>query len=227
MHEDATHDFAAMLAKKYGASTPVGAQPNARRVIVRGMPCVAKLIVHRSERGVHRPGGISAKSGFDTEREVYRRLEKRHTAWPVRIVDAFRARSGNTTGYVVVTSEFRGAAPWDAYVPSATRDAAVSRQLMEQTAAVHRAGFVHWDLFLKNVLFAPPRSVAVIDFEKAEACTDRDTQRNDYITLASEFAGRPNTRGIALRLLRAFDSATAKLAFEHMLHKRRDDSELE
>jgi hypothetical protein len=75
----------------------MSAQPNVRRVRVRGVPCVAKFIVHRSPSGVHAPGGVSAKAGFDTEREVYRRLGR---SWPVSLVDAFAARNGATSGYV-------------------------------------------------------------------------------------------------------------------------------
>ena len=204
-----------MLAR-YGGSSPVEGQSNARRVKWRGRRCVAKLIVHSSERGVHMPGGISAKAGFDMERRVYRALGP---SWPVQLVDAYPATSGATSGYVVVTTEFR-AEPWEAYVPSEPRDASVARRLVRQIGAIHHAGFVHWDLFLKNVLFRAPSCVAVIDFEKAEACTKRDVRRLDFICLISELAAKPNTRGIGLCLLRALDSATARIALDHMLKGR-------
>jgi hypothetical protein len=90
-------DFARML-EKYGGSRGIAAQANARRVRVRGVPCVAKLIVHRTASGKHAPGGVLAKTAFETEREVYRRLGP---SWPVTLVEALKARSGQTSGYVV------------------------------------------------------------------------------------------------------------------------------
>jgi hypothetical protein len=84
-------DFAAILKARYGSSSPMSAQPNVRRVRVRGVQCVAKFIVHRSPSGVHAPGGVSAKAGFDTEGEVYRRLGR---SWPVSLVDAARRHVG-------------------------------------------------------------------------------------------------------------------------------------
>jgi hypothetical protein len=65
-----------------------------------------------------------------------------------------------------VTTEVPSA-PWDTYVPSRARDASIVKQL----AAIHRAGVVHWDVFLENVLFRPPCSATIIDFEKSELST--------------------------------------------------------
>ena len=75
-------------------------------------------------------------------------------------------RHGATSGYVIVTTEVPSA-PWDTYVPSRARDASIVKQL----AAIHRAGVVHWDVFLENVLFRPPCSATIIDFEKSELST--------------------------------------------------------
>ena len=80
------------------------------RVRVRGAPCVAKLIVHRTASGKHAPGGVQAKTAFETEREVYRRLGPSWRSWT--LVEAFKARSGQTSGYVVVTTEFENR-PWE------------------------------------------------------------------------------------------------------------------
>ena len=124
---------------------------------VRGAPCVAKLIVHRTASGKHAPGGVQAKTAFETEREVYRSLGP---SWPVTLVDALKARSGQTSGYVVVTTEFENR-PWESYVPSRSNDAAVARELVRQIAQIHRAGVVHWDMFpKKRPVFRPPCSVA-------------------------------------------------------------------
>ncbi len=95
--------------------------------------------------------------------------------------------------------------PWESYVPSRSSDAAVARELVRQIAQIHRAGVVHcvhWDMFPKNVLFRPPCSVAIIDFEKAEFTTDREARDADYL-ICAHFARHENTRGIALGMLRA------------------------
>ena len=88
-------EFGAILAARYG-----------RSFTIAGVPCVAKLIVHRSHLGVHMPGGISARAGFKMEREAYALLGAR---WPVTLVDSFKAAHGATSGYVVVTTDDRGA----------------------------------------------------------------------------------------------------------------------
>ena len=211
-------DFAAILKARYGSSSPMSAQPNVRRVRARGVPCVAKFIVHRSPSGVHAPGGVSAKAGFDTEREVYRRLGR---SWPVSVVDAFAARHGPTSGYVIVTTEVPSA-PWDTYVPSRARDASIVKQLVRQLAAIHRAGVVHWDVFLKNVLFRPPCSATIIDFEKSELSTSREDQEADFGALAADFARRENTRGIAVGMIRAMPLAAAHKALTSMLARATD-----
>lgn len=210
-------DFGAILASKYGRSFPIDGVPNARRVTVRGVPCVAKFIIHRSHLGVHMPGGTSAQAGFKMEREAYARLGSR---WPVTLVDSFKAAHGATSGHVIVTTDFH-ARPWSAYVPSPTNDAAVVRQILRQVRAVHRAGFVHWDLFPKNVLLCPPCSVAVIDFEKSELSSNREDQHGEYAGLVRDFAASDTTRGIALGLLRALEPRAAQLAFAHLLSTRR------
>jgi serine/threonine protein kinase len=209
-------DFASILEARYGGSSDMSAQSNVRRVRVRGAACVAKFIVHRSPSGVHAPGGISAKAGFDTEREVYRRLGR---SWPVSLVDAFAAHHGPTSGYVIVTTEVLSA-PWDTYVPSRARDASIVKQLVRQLAFIHRAGVVHWDLFLKNVLFRPPCSAVIIDFEKSELSTSREDQEAECGALAAEFARRENTRGIAVGMLRAISLAAAHNALARMLAPR-------
>lgn len=206
-------EFGAILAARYGRSFPIAGVPNARRVTVRGVPCFAKLIVHRSHLGVHMPDGISARAGFKMEREAYARLGAR---WPVTLVDSFKAAHGATSGYVIVTTDFR-ARPWSAYVASPTNDAAVVRQILRQVRAVHRAGLVHWDLFPKNVLFRPPCSVAVIDFEKSEVSTNREAQDGEYTALVVYFAANEVTRGLALGLLRALEPRAAHLALDRLL----------
>ena len=206
-------DFDAILAARYGRSFAIDGVQNARRVTVRGVACVAKLIVHRSHLGVHMPGGISARAGFQMEREAYARLGAR---WPVTLVDSFKAAHGATSGYVIVTTDFH-ARPWSAYVASPTNDAAVVRQIVRQVRAVHRAGLVHWDLFPKNVLFRPPCSVAVIDFEKSEFSTSRDDQDGECAALVVHFAASDATRGVALGLLRSLEPRAARLALDRLL----------
>ena len=125
----------------------------------------------------------------------------------VALVDAHKARSGQTSGYVVVTTEFENR-PWESYVPSRSNDAAVARELVRQIAQIHRAGVVHWDMFPKSVLFRPPCSVAIIDFEKAEFTTDRGARDADFL-ICVRFAQHENTRGIALGMLRAMPVSAA------------------
>jgi len=69
------------------------------------------------------------------------------------VARAARRRVSGDERCDLVTTEFR-AEPWEAYVPSETRDASVARRLVRQIGAIHHAGFVHWDLFLKKVLFS-------------------------------------------------------------------------
>lgn len=148
------------------------------------------------------------------ERGVYRALGP---SWPVRLVDAYEARSGATSGYVIVTTEFR-AEPWAAYVPSETRDATVARRLMRQIGAIHRAGFVHWDLFLKNVLFRAPSSVAVIDFEKSGGVHQaRRAARGLCLPHIGTGDEAEHARGVSLRLLRALDVVAARMALDRLL----------
>jgi hypothetical protein len=76
---------------------------------------------------------------------------------------------------------------------------------------------VHWDVFLKNVLFRPPCSATIIDFEKSELSTSREDQEADFGALAADFARRENTRGIAVGMIRAMPLAAAHKALASML----------
>jgi outer membrane PBP1 activator LpoA protein len=76
---------------------------------------------------------------------------------------------------------------------------------------------VHWDVFLKNVFFRPPCSATIIDFEKSELSTSREDQEADFGALAADFARRENTRGIAVRMIRAMPLAAAHKALASML----------
>ncbi len=67
-------------------------------------------------------------------------------------------------------------------------------------------------MFLKNVLFRPPCSATIIDFETSELSTSREDQEADYGALAADFARRENTRGIAVRMIRAMPPRTRRLA---------------
>ena len=132
------------------------------------------------------------------------------------LVDAFSPQAG----HVVVTTEYKGS-PWGTYRPSEKSDHTVARRLLRQLRAVHRAGVAHGDLILQNILFRPPCSVAIIDFEKSLRSSPEATSW-DYRTLVEALLWPSNTRGVAFCVLRALPTELAKRTFANAIENMAD-----
>ena len=175
-------DLAAILGARYGAagaSEPLDPPVrNALRVTVRGRACVAKLLGYAVGPGAE-AFNRRRSDGFATEKYTYGRLAR----WPVSLVDAFSTQAG----HVVVTTEYKGS-PWGTYRPSEKSDHTVARRLLRQLRAV----VAHGDLILQNILFRPPCSVAIIDFEKSLRSSPEATSW-DYRTLVEALLWPSNT----------------------------------
>jgi hypothetical protein len=186
-------EFAAALERRYGGSTALAGRWTARRVLVDGKPCVAKLIPYG-----HAGDRAARDARFETERRVYAALLRGRGGWPVRLADSFRAPFGG----VVVTTEFAGAAPWDAYEPSDARDEACARAIAAQVRRVHALGLTHGGLALGHLLLRPPSDVALISFAFARRAT-RDERRDEHRFLLHALFEHPKTRGVGFHVLAA------------------------
>ena len=208
-----SNDFKAILEKRYGSSEELDPPVhNARRVTVQGIRCVAKLINYALGENTD-VFNRRRKAGFAMEKYAYRNL----TCWPVSLVETFSSRSGQTFGHVVVTTEYPNSL-WAEYKNS---DETIDRRLIFQVNAIHQAGIAHGDLLLKNILFQPPHSVAIIDFEKSMRCKPgADSQHLDWWCLIETLLFNSNTRGIAFCVLRGLPDALAKKVFVQALENR-------
>ena len=205
-----SNDLKDMLDARYGSSEELDPPVhNARCINVRGIRCDAKLINYALGDNTVEFNN-RRKAGFAMEKYAYRHLKN----WPVSLIETFSARSGQTFGHVVVTTEYPNSS-WSEYKNS---DDTIARRLIFQLSAIHQAGIAHGDLLLKNILFQSPHGVVIIDFEKSKKCKfGADAQTIDWWCLIETLLFRSNTRNIAFCILRRLPDALAKKVFVQAL----------